>query len=316
MATQIGELQFGKESAGRHLYFVSSYRLVETERGRFVEGSSPDGRQEFMCCRCGIDLHNVFVFTDNTKQSFMHVGIDCAKKMGIPLAELSKANAFWKNYQSPEQRAAAAAEKRAADNAREAKQRANLEANAALVLELEALKSDPNLTSYERNVIESALEACAWHSGWYTQDWLVDSYHGWRNDRQNVHTSLSARLDSVRERLALCKTSRRVEGTGKDKRTYKGTLRAYRPHFEIESVYGNTTISYLTDDCGNAFFVKSAEFYVRHGCSITGTFSIDDVDVRDGLIATRLMRPRKLDENCNHNCNWSFAPVDPKNNVG
>lgn len=312
MAREIGQVAYGKEAAGSHPHFIAGYRLVVTERGKFVEGSSPDGRQDFGCMRCGKDLHNVLVFANRERTSFMHVGIDCAGVMGIPAEELRKAGNYWKDLEREKSRAENAKRYAAERAERASREAANLSAAAQLVAELESLASDPNATDYEHTVIRQALGLCASNgTDWYVSEWLVEAALANASGKPlDGAARASAALDAVRDRLALCRTSKPVAG-----KAITGAFRAYRPHIVLKDYgYGESTISFLTDDKGTAFVIKSANFVLRHGCTVVGTFSVGDTEERDGLTATRLLRPHKIATDCfmDPYTGWSVGLVEKK----
>lgn len=311
MRQELGTTGHGREAAASHGTFVSAYSIVETRLGKKIVGSSPDGRLDFMCMRCLRDLKNVYVFTNAEQNSFMHVGMDCAEKMGISVEELRKAAGHFDRLENEDRRRASAEQRRAEAEAREAKTRANREACAALVSEIEALLTNPALTSFEANVLHNALSACEANPNWYEPEWLVDSHDEWQkmyhNKGEYLYSKLSARLDSVRERLALAATSKPVTG-----KHITGAFRGYRPHIELDGFHGGKTyVSFVTDDAGNAYVIKSAEFIVRQGCTVIGTFSLGESETRDGLTATRLLRPRKINPHCYQETisAWSFVSL-------
>lgn len=309
---EIGTMAWGRDEAPHHKQFVGAYHIVENERGRTVEGTFPDGRMEFMCTRCLKALKHVYVFANSTQRSFMHVGMDCAEKMGIPRAELDKAENFFRDLNRAANRAANAQRIEAERVAAAERKAQNLAACHALVSDIASLLNHPACTDYERHeVLRPALELCAEDPNWYNPEWLIDHLeeHSSGSHRAPLSraTKLSAGLDSVRDRLALCNTSKPVKPVkGK---AITGAFRAYRRHININTGFGDVSISFLTDDCGNAFVVKSAEFWVRHGCTVIGTFSIGESDERDGLVSTRLLRPRKIDPNCDNGDQWHYWSV-------
>jgi hypothetical protein len=309
MREEIGQTAYGKQNASTHDQFVGAYALQETERGKHIVGSSPDGRHDFMCMRCGRSLKSVYVFTSDSKQSFMHVGIDCAQSMGIPMAELRKANDYFDGLERADRARISAAQRAASEAARAAEEHANISACREMFAEIEAMLSNPATTLYERDVLRNALAACRANPKWFACDWVIDALNEWHlahHHREHGYAKLSAQLESVRERLRLVATS--VAVTGKQ---ITGAFRAYRPHISFETQYGTTYVSFLTDDCGHAFFVKSSEFIVRQGCTVIATFSLGEAEQRDGLTATRLLRPRKIDPNCGHPSlsGWSLVSL-------
>lgn len=312
MRQELGTTGHGREAAASHGTFVSAYAIVEDRRGKRIVGTSPDGRLDFMCMRCSKALKSVYVFANADRSSYMHVGADCAEKMGVPLSEIRKATDYFDALERAK-RDQANASKRAAEAAARAEEiRVNRAASATLVAEIEHMLKNPNVTRFERDVLRDALAACEASSSWYQREWLVDLMREWSmgeraRDVDFRYANLSAQLDSVRDRLALAATSRPVVG-----KQITGAFRAYRAHISFDTQYGTMYVSFVTDDAGNAYVIKSAEFIVRQGCTVIATFSLGESDERDGLTSTRLLRPRKINLNCYQDpiTAWSFVSVD------
>jgi hypothetical protein len=306
---EIGELAYGREAAAQHGRFVGAYKIVESRLGKQVVGDFPDGRTEFMCTRCYASLKNVYVFANPSDSSFMHVGMDCAEVMGVSPEELTRAQNYWRNAEL-EARRAANAIKYAAERAERATAEArSMAACAPLVDEIHLLLRNPNLTRFENEALHNALDLCKSDPNWYQPEWVVDFAIDWHRSVNKAPVSnwskTSALLDAVRERIALCDSSKPVTG-----KAITGAFRAYRAPMTLESsAFGDSYLSFLTDDTGNAYYTKSNEFMVRQGCTIIGTFSIGEAEQRNGLTATRLLRPRKINTDCyaSDSRQWTFG---------
>jgi hypothetical protein len=94
METQANQ-DWGKVGAAQHGRFIGAYRIIVSERGTEVT-ASPDGRCTGTCDRCGTAIMHVYVFQSSEgARTTMHVGIDCAQKMGVPVEELRAARRYW-----------------------------------------------------------------------------------------------------------------------------------------------------------------------------------------------------------------------------
>lgn len=281
----ITEVGFGREGAAQHPFFTAAYRIVKDERGVRVEGGSPDGRCAGTCDRCGISILNIFVFRNRAGDSYMHVGIDCAAKMGIPAEELRKARGHWSGVA----REARAAEGRASHAEREAARKvlraAREVANESLLVELRSLQADPNASDYEREAVgQMVAYVLASDEG---GEWMEPGSPGY--DARGSE-DMRDRLEAIRDRLALCATSRPVVA-GKKGLSVK--LRAYRNPVTLPGgPYATRYVCFLTDDAGNAFVYKGTRSFGL-GRVIEATWSTEGSDERDGLTSTVLMRPRK-----------------------
>jgi len=281
----------GNRDAESHSVFVAAYQIIKDDRGTTVTGAGPDGKCTGTCDRCGTAILNIYVFATPDRLSYMHVGIDCAQKMGVPMPEIKRARTYWRDQSREAARAVAratAAERRTAE---EAEKRARLAENAAFVAELEALRVDPRATDWE----SSQLGAMIATVGLYGADWADES-----NDDESVKyeadVARRATLACIRDRLSLCDTSRvQSEDTDKKGKTcgFRRVLRAYRKPVVLSGQYGTTYISFLTDDRGNAYVHKGSNVWTA-GETVEATWSIDGSDERDGLTATRIKRPRKI----------------------
>ena len=276
---------FGHEAASLHSIFAAAYRIIVGERGTQIDGGSPDGRCVGTCDRCGTCIQNIYVFRNRKGDSYMHVGIDCAAKMGVPVTELKAARNHWRNVAreaGESARRASHAERQAAERAL---RNARAVANAGLIGELESLAADPNATEWERNALGAMIAHVTTSDA--GADWMdpeSDRYDGdWNTDLRN-------RLESIRDRLALCATSKAVVA---GKKGLAVTLRGYRNPIRIEGSYGTTYVCFLTDDAVNAFVYKGSHCF-GFGRVVEATWSTEGTDTRDGLTATVLKRPRKF----------------------
>ena len=298
METQATQ-DWGKVGAAQHGRFIGAYRIIVSERGTEVT-ASPDGRCTGTCDRCGTAIMHVYVFQSSEgARTTMHVGIDCAQKMGVPVEELRAARRYWGEVARESSRAAAraSAEDRAA--LREAERRARLAEAAALVEEIDALAAHPHATDYERSALGRVRVAISeqggeWLEGPLTREEIDATY-----DERTWQTRRKIELLSVRERLSLVETS--VEqGDDLDRKGkpagLRRKLRAYRAPVSFEGTYGVTHVSFLTDDRGNAFVHKGSSHCYRYGETVEATWSVAGSDERDGLVATVLKRPRKFAE--------------------
>ena len=298
METQANQ-DWGKVGAAQHGRFIGAYRIIVSERGTEVT-ASPDGRCTGTCDRCGTAIMHVYVFQSSEgARTTMHVGIDCAQKMGVPVEELKRARRYWGDVARESSRAAAraSAEERAA--LREAERRARLAEAAALVEEIDALAAHPHATDYERSALGRVRVAISeqggeWLEGPLTREEIDATY-----DERTWQTRRKIELLSVRERLSLVETS--VEqGDDLDRKGkpagLRRKLRAYRAPVSFEGTYGVTHVSFLTDDRGNAFVHKGSSHCYRYGETVEATWSVAGSDERDGLTATVLKRPRKFAE--------------------
>lgn len=276
---------YGRTAAADHRHFAGAYRIVVSDRGTQIEGGSPDGRCTGTCDRCGVSIMNIYVFSDSARRSFMHVGCDCAQRMGVPVEELKKAHGYWSERRRECDRAAhaaSAAERRAAE---QAAKNARLAESAAIVEEFRAMAANPNATTWEREQC-GRLEARIAANG---ADWIDAP-----SDKYEERAAES--IGAIRTRLALCETStEQAEAVTKKGKPsgFRRALRAYRDCISFTSSYGTTYISFLTDDAGNAFVHKGSNAWGL-GEEVEATWSVDGTDVRDGLTATVLKRPRKI----------------------
>jgi hypothetical protein len=303
METQANQ-DWGKVGAAQHERFIGAYHITVSDRGTHVS-PSPDGRTTGTCDRCGTAIMHVYVFQSSEgARTTMHVGIDCAQKMGVPVEELRAARRYWGEVARESSRAAAraSAEDRAA--LREAERRARLAEAAALVEEIDALAAHPHATDYERSALGRVRVAISEEGGeWLEGDLSAEQVETFNCDRydSNAHwrTRQRVALQSVRDRLSLTETS--VEqGEDLDRKGkpagLRRKLRAYRAPVSFEGTYGVTHVSFLTDDRGNAFVHKGSSHCYRYGETVEATWSVAGSDERDGLTATVLKRPRKFAE--------------------
>lgn len=250
----------GKTLAQDFNKFAGAYHLVHNQHGSMsFEGYSPDGKQNYICERCGQSLMNVYVFT-NDKNEYMHVGIDCAEKMGVPLSELRSAKTFYAREES-----------RKNELTRKSIQEkfitANREKFANEITFLESLLIDTPINDFERNVIQQEISSLE-------QD--VDSGKG------------KDFLLGILSRLTLVKTSVKI-----DKVKITGTLRAYRNCVILQGFYGATFINFLTDGI-NSYVYKGSAYGLFLNDTITAGWNVVGDDTRDGLLSTVINRPSKV----------------------
>lgn len=281
------ETGFGHDDATRCTRFVTAYRIIKGERGVEIDGASPDGRLTGACDRCGTAITNVYVFANAGRTLWMHVGVDCAHKMGVPLDQLRAAKGHWTEVRREREDAELRASRADAERARLAAQRARLAEAGDVVENLERIASSPRTTSWEADRLRIAVATIA-HNG---LDYLVE------DDRDST-TGLRDDLNAIIARHDLCDTSVPVRGDKKG--ALAGEFSAYRKPIAFPGQFGTTYVSFLCDGHGNAFVHKGSRPF-GHGTTIRGTFTVDGTDTRDGLTSTRLARPRKL-------LVWGFDP--------
>lgn len=270
---------WGKDAATRHLNYVTGYTIKKTDNGVTIQGDSPDGKLTGTCDRCGTAISDVFVFSDDTGRSLMHVGIDCAGKMGVPLDVLKQIAREMRGLKDAVKREQRRLSREEATRVLAAERRAMLEANKETVNELESLSRDPHATEWDQRQIGFAIKYVS-HSG---SQWLTDP----QSDQEQ---KLKDQVESIQDRLALSRTSQYVGTVGK---TFTGSLRAYRPVIVVETAYGPSFRSFLTDDRGNAFFFKGSKPVVKDAI-VRATWTVKAHDLsRDGFAETTLERPRK-----------------------
>lgn len=216
---------FGHEAAARHGRFVGYYSVMVTERGVIISAPSPDGRYTGSCDRCCTAIRHVYVFRSTTTGSYMHVGCDCAQRMGIPVAELkaaSRAARDANHLRATAAERAARAARHATEQARIAAERAAREdRHAALLEELGTLASDPRASSFERSRLEQAMERVRCEGDFTVRrafprlrtrlnddGQVVEYVDGYADERDDRTVRLAADVESARVRLALCNTSR------------------------------------------------------------------------------------------------------------
>jgi len=272
------DIAFGKKAAATHGRFLRFYSIrVGGPMGTVVEGANPGDRLTGTCDRCGTAISNVFVFTCPGQASEMHVGIDCAAtRMGMPYGEVKKARAAIRDARKAAEARVRNAERAAKRAEMEvvwaAERAARLAENEVEVAELTALAADPNATEWEVKAIKWQVEAIA---------------RGWdRNEAQ---------LEVIRERLAMCGSSRHQPGKRREM-----TLRVYRAPLRFEGTYGFrptvTHVNFLTDDQGNAYVYKGTHWCGEIGATVRAKFTPGEADVRGGLTATVLSRPAFVEE--------------------
>ena len=261
--------------------FLGAYKY--TRQGALNGGVSPDGRLVTQCERCLTCLLNVFVFANAVGQT-MHVGIDCAAKMGVELSELRTARRYFSDSEKNNSIKNALEKRKAATDALVL---ANRELHKDKLAMLEDLSAEPNLSSFERSAIETNISALELGRS-LTRDFLP----------------------AILTRLALCETSQALAvGT----KLVSVTLTAYRAPVFILSQFGGSYINFLTDGInsfvyiGNSLTVwneKKQDCDYIGGLSLnarvkfTGNWSVKKSETRDGLISTVLQRPSKLSAQC------------------
>lgn len=274
-------IAYGKEAASTHKHFLGAYTIRRTDRGTIVD-PSPDGRTTGTCDRCGVSISNVYVFTDPKAGTRMHVGIDCAAKMGVPAEELRRARRYFSDVAQEHERTKRRASAEAARAAEAAERAARLSANAALVEELSMMRNHPAVTAWEVEQIDRAVATVASEGPVWLEEDVSERMERMRD-----------RLAAIRDRISLCETSGLVAGDKSG--AIKGEFRVYRKPIVYEPFrYGGapTYVNFLTDDAGNAFVYKGKKG-AAFGSRIRATFSVGEADVRDGLTSTKLYRPRK-----------------------
>ena len=210
--TPAGEQDYGKVAAAEYPLFRGYYGIVKSDRGVTITGPSPDGRYTGTCDRCGIAISHVYVFTNRALTGFMHVGVDCATRMGVPVDELRKARAFATEVGRMRDRAARRATREAAAKVardeEEAERAHNRAVHGALLAELDGLAADENATDWERRRITTAIglvESC----GDALTPVVVTAASGRvYDDRPAYHVEVARDVDTIRDRLSLCRTSK------------------------------------------------------------------------------------------------------------
>lgn len=268
----------GKDIAQHFRVFRCGYRIIkDPTRGVLIAGASPDGRYTGTCDRCGTAILNVSCFAsdDPERPGFMHVGIDCAQRMGVPLSELRKARTYVRNHERSKRREAAAKVAKAAQQEREAVRR---EAYKPLLDRLAAVSENSNASDFERDWCDRKAELVV-SAGFEPReiDWLV--------------------LDSAETRLALCESSVAQEG-----KAVTTTFTVYRTPIALDGFYGVTLINFFHDQQGNAYVHKGSKSWGYPGSEFTATFSIKGKETRDGLVSTQVNRPRKSTEHSYIDC--------------
>ncbi len=268
----------GKLAAEQYKRFAGAYKIRTGMNGTQVS-PSPDGRATGTCDRCGTAIMNIYVFSDNHNET-MHVGIDCAAQMGVPLPELRRARAHWRQVER-EAAAKASAEKSAERRARWEAERlaaaeANREANAELVKLLEGLRNNPACTDFETRRLS----------------WYLGCVERGNADVFADETSDEAMgLGTIVTRLGLCATS--TAQTWEKRRTL--TLKVYRRAISWDGMYGRTYVNFLYDvAAGNAYVYKGSTCVGMIGETLELVASHKGTDERDGLTATVIQRPKIL----------------------
>lgn len=203
---------YGKDAAADYPHFRAYYSIRTAERGTFVTGPTPDGRYTGTCDRCGMAITHVYVFRHRTADHHMHVGIDCAQRMGVPLDALRAARGYAAEVgrlrATSERNAIRAAAAREARD-REAAERAhNREVHGALIADLEALGADDNLTDWERRRLAQAVGMVERCGDCLTLAVATREDGTPYDTRSDVERDVALDVDTIRARLSLCRTSR------------------------------------------------------------------------------------------------------------
>ena len=250
-----------KIKAQNYGIFQSAYKV----RGRIggFTGHSSDARVCDTCERCGMWLMNVYVFA-NADGDTMHVGIDCAAKMGADLSELRKARRFF----SDSEKSIANANARALHQAKhDALVLANRLVFAESIAFLESLLDADNLNAFELNAVKTA----------------IGCYELGATPRRDY-------LPSILERLELCETSEALPVGDKLKAK---SMTCYRDFIALDGYYGVTYINFMTDGV-SAYVYKGSHAFMRLD-TLTANWTVKGSETRDGLTSTVIQRPSKLE---------------------
>ena len=266
----------GKDIAVHFNRHASSYKINKFDRqfGTSVAGYSPDGRYTGTCDRCCTAILNVHVFqSDNPEYpGYMHVGIDCAQKMGVPAEELRQARTWVREYQSRQQRAIEATRR---ENARLSREESNRAKYSDLLERIERAAQDQHASDYER-------DWCAKLTGIILNG---DFHDNWTDCNGYLR-----QLESIEMRQSLCRTSKAQIG----KRLPVQLYTVYRRSFAFDGLYGLTIINFLMDAQGNAYVYKGSRSMGKLDQEVSASFGIKGVETRDGLTSTLLTRPTKV----------------------
>ena len=262
----------GKDTAVHFRFAAGSYRIrVCPSRGTVVDGCSPDARYTGTCDRCGIAILNVHCFESRNPEypGYMHVGIDCAAKMGVPLEELRTARNFIRDHERAKARKLA---EQARAEARMTREQAMRIAFADVLDRIAAVEAHPCASDYEKDAAGRMVLIVL--DGSWDREWK--NHAGW--------------LASIEDRLALTSTSKAQPDGGR----FTALFTVYRRPFGLEGFYGITYINFLRDSQGNAYVYKGSRRMGGVGEEFTATFTVKGVDERDGLVSTLLARPSKV----------------------
>lgn len=261
----------GKDAAQHYNVFHSGYRIIKghPQHGTAIAGVSPDGRYTGTCDRCGTAILNVSCFEsgDPDYPGFMHVGIDCAQRMGVPLAELRKARVFVKNHEQQKRREAVEKAAQLSRQQREAKMR---EIHKVWLDRLAIVSENSNASDFER-------DWCARQEGMLVSNSADPECMSW------------GILEAAEIRLALCESS-----VARTEKAVTETFTVYRKPIALEGFYGVTILNFLHDPRGNAYVYKGNQSFGYAGSEFTATFSVKGSETRDGLTSTLINRPRKV----------------------
>lgn len=245
------------------------------------------------CDVCGTGIMYAYRIEASNGAQF-EVGCDCLRKTDDTqlIAEMRAADRAAEReawYNSPEAREAR--EREASRLAAvEAERAANREMHAAWLAEISAMLESPAATDFEKRVLRSCrYDAETYGFGRSSYDVFRDPSScesRFERDRIEAQNRRNGAVLATIARLALCRTSTHATAA-------RGALRCYRDALSFDGQYGVTYVNFLTDG-ERAYVYRGGSFCVRVGDVVTATWSVGDADTRDGLVSTRLLRPRKI----------------------
>lgn len=267
------------DASNPNLQFCTLYQIrkASAQGPGSITGKSPSGRTTATCDRCGIGILNVYVFADSNGNE-MHVGIDCAGKMGIPLDELKKARSFKHDAviaahnEECRLRRVAAAER----------QRTWLEKNADSVSAVNDIRSWTQLSVFEQEFLDRLLSAA-----------------GFENIGNIVDNTPETASEKSQAELFACITLRRflVENQKADTTKLgriKVKARIWRAPFSFETPFGRTYVNFLVTSPfnGQTFVYKGGKRLGGLGEEGVLAATIEGYDTRDGLQSAIVKRPK------------------------
>lgn len=266
-------VQYGREAAQWIGRFEGWYPTAT--------GHGPDGRRVTVCDRCKHRITQAYVFF-GTGVGRAHVGIDCARKMGLPHDELAAAiRAPREARRAAEEAARKQKEAHDYEAYREAERIARefrLTEAKATVDQLSAFSTSPHATDWEKRRIEVLLAQIAERG---------DEFLLTETDSEDSTVQYSRRsFESIRDRLTLCDTSSAsAYPEGSEIRDVE--LRVYRA--SSQTTYGR--VHYLTD--GQTAFVYFGSLAVGQGGRVRVTAKIGATPrPYAGLQSVVLKRPK------------------------